>query len=94
MGAMRSHGVILVNTDHAFAAVLRTALAALPMGAFLVEVRTGIELAREAACLSPTAILVAIDLPGRLLAPLVRALRVATDRSKVVVIAARVCLTA
>ncbi len=89
MGAMRSPGVILVNTDHAFAAILRTVLAALPRVAFLVEVRTGVEPAREAACLSPTAILVATNLPGRLLTPLVRDLRAASDRSKLVVIADR-----
>jgi len=50
------------------------------------------EAVREAARLRPAAIVLAVDLPGRLLVPLVQNLRTASDASKVVVIGALAAL--
>lgn len=71
---------------------MRAALTAAPSLRLVSAVRPGAEAAREASRLRPAAILLAADLPGHLLLPLVRDLRAASDASAVVVIGARAAL--
>jgi len=78
--------ILLVSSDHPYAARLRVALAACPTLAVGGDVRTGADAVRLAARDHPEAIVLAADLPGRLLVPLVRDLRAASDASRIVVI--------
>ncbi len=83
---MRLRTIVLVSSDHPQAARARAALAAYPTLAIGGAVRTGEKAVRLAARDHPDAIVLAADLPGRLLAPLVRDLRAASDASRIVVI--------
>ena len=84
--------ILLVSADHPQAVPLRAALTASPTLRLVGDVRHGAEAAREAARLRPAAILVADDLPSRLLLPLVRDLRAASAASAVVIVGARAAL--
>jgi len=84
--------ILLVSADHPPAAPLRAALTTSPALRLVGDVRHGVEAAREAARLRPAAILLAADLPDRLLLPLVRDVRAASAASVVVVVGARAAL--
>jgi len=83
---MQPQTILLVISDQSQAARARAALAACPTLAVCGAVRTGADAVRRAARDHPDAIVLAADLPGRLLAPLVRDLRTASDASRIVVI--------
>jgi len=84
--------ILLVSADHPPAAPLRAALTTSPALRLVGDVRHGVEAAREAARLRPAVILLAADLPDRLLLPLVRDVRAASAASVVVVVGARAAL--
>jgi len=84
--------ILLVSADHPPAAPLRAALTTSPALRLVGDVRHGVEAAREATRLRPAVILLAADLPDRLLLPLVRDLRAASAASVVVVVGARAAL--
>jgi len=87
--------ILLVGADQPHAVPLRAALTASPALRLVGDVRHGAEAAREAARLRPAAILLAADLPSRLLLPLVRdlrAARAARAARAVVVVGARAAL--
>jgi len=83
--------ILLVSADHPPATPLRAALTASPALRLIGDVRHG-EAAREAARLRPAVILLAADLPDRLLLPHVRDVRAASAASVVVVVGARAAL--
>lgn len=81
-----SQTILLMSSDHSRTAPIRAALVACPTLAVGGDVRTGAEAVRLAARDYPDAIVLAADSPGRLLVPLVRDLRAASDASQIVVI--------
>jgi len=86
--------LLLVGVDHSYTAALRLALTAWSPVRLVGDVPPGEESVAHAARLRPDALLLAVNLPGQRLAPLVRALRVASPGSKMLVSAARVALDA
>jgi len=89
---MQPQTILLVGADQPHAARLRAALTTSLALRLVGDVYHSAEAAREAARLRPAAIVLAADLPGRLLVPLVRDLHTASDASKVVVISALAAL--
>ncbi len=89
---MQPQTILLVGADQPHAARLGAALTTAPALRLVGDIRHGAEGVREAARLRPAAIVLAADLPGRLLVPLVRDLHTASDVSKVVVIGALAAL--
>jgi len=89
---MQPPTILLVSPDPTHAARLQAALTTTSALRLVGDVRHSAEATREAVRLRPAAIVLAADLPGRLLVPLVGDLRAASDASKVIVIGARVTL--
>jgi len=89
MDAMRPQTLLLVSSDHPQAAALRAALTRRPVARVVGDVRGGAEALRAATRLRPDAILLVVDLPGRLYAPLARDLHVASPASRLIVVGAR-----
>ncbi len=89
---MQPQTILLVGADQPHIARLRAALTTSPVLRLAGDVRHSAGAAGEAARLRPAAIVLAADLPGRLLVPLVRDLRTASDASKVLIVVARATL--
>ncbi len=89
---MQPQTILLVGADQPHIARLRAALTTSPALRLAGDVRHSAEAAGEAARLRPAAIVLAADLPGRLLVPLVQDLHTASDASKVLIVVARATL--
>jgi len=89
---MELYSLLLVTPDHLLVPDVRAAMMSWNAARLVGDIGHGAEAVREAARLRPAAILVAADLPGRLLVPLVRDLRGASDGSAMVIIGARPAL--